>query len=181
MNNETVVTLVLNKILDIMQNELSQMQDPTDSFDFTSNKSVSAIELSNWLSTVTFDLVETERLINNQPKLNGYVDQNDQLKNYRAEMIRAINAKFKYVGLFDNSKDIFQSPYQLTKSMNNTIDQFNVIVPTNAKQFAGFLKVCHFNNQDCVKHFVKLMKEDFNDHLDKKDPYFILTVASVKF
>lgn len=181
MNNETVATLVLNKILDIMQNELSQMQDPTDSFDFTSNKSVSAIELSNWLQTVTFDLVETERLINNQTKSHGYVDRNEQLKKYRAEMIRAINAKFKYVGLFDNSKDIFQSPYQLTKSMNNTIEQFNVIVPTNAKQFAGFLKVCHFNNQDCVKQFVKLMKEDFNGRLDKKDPYFILTVASVKF
>ena len=181
MNNETVATLVLNTILDIMQNELSQMQDPTDSFDFTNNKSISAIELSNWLSTVTFDLVETERLINNQPKSHGYVDRNDQLKKYRAEMIRAINAKFKYVGLFDNSKDIFQSPFQLTKSMNNTVDQFNVIVPTNAKQFAGFLKACDFNNQDCVNHFVKLMKEDFNDHLDKKDPYFILTVASVKF
>lgn len=181
MNNETVATLVLNKILDIMQNELSQMQDPTDSFDFTSNKSISAIELSNWLSAVTFDLVETERLINNQPKLHGYVDRNEQLKKYRAEMIRAINAKFKYVGLFDNSKDIFQSPYQLTKSMNNTIANFNAIVPTNAKQFAGFLKACEFNNQDCVNHFVKLMKEDFNEHLDKKDPYFILTVASVKF
>lgn len=181
MNNETVATLVLNKILDIMQNELSQMQDPTDSFDFTSNKSISAIELSNWLSTVTFDLVETERLINNQPKSHGYVDRNNQLKKYRAEMIHAINAKFKYVGLFDNSKDIFQSPYQLTKSMDNTVEQFNAIVPTNAKQFAGFLKVCNFNNQDCVNQFVKLMKEDFNDHLDKKDPYFILTVASVKF
>lgn len=181
MNNETVATLVLNTILDLMQNELSQMQDPTDSFDFTSNKSVSAIELSNWLSTVTFDLVETERLINNQPKLKGFVDRNDQLKKYRAEMIRAINAKFKYVGLFDNSKDIFQSPFQLTKSMDNTVYNFNHIVPENAKEFAGFLKACEFNNQDCVNHFVKLLKEDFKDHFDKKNPYFILTATSVKF
>lgn len=177
---ETTATLVLNKILDLMQNELSQMQDPTDSFDFTSNKSISAIELSNWLSAVTFDLVETERLIDNQPKLHGYVDRNDQLKKYRAEMIRAINAKFKYVGLFDVSKDIFQSPFQLTKSMNITLDNFNAIVPTDAEAFAKFLKVVEFNNQDCVNHFVKLIKEDFNDHLDNNNPYFILTVASVK-
>lgn len=180
MNNETVATLVLNTILDLMQYDLRQMQDPTDPFDFTSNKSISAIELSNWLSTVTFDLVETERLISNQPKLNGYADRNDQLKKYRAAMIRAINAKFKYVGLFDSSKDIFQSPFQLTKSMDSTVGQFNYIMPTNAKQFAGFLKVHHFNNQECVKHFVKLMKEDFNERLDKKNPYFILTLASVK-
>lgn len=178
MNNETVATLVLNTILDIMQNELSQMQDPSDSFDFTSNKEVSAIELSNWLQAVTFDLVETERLINNQPKLNGYVDRNDQLKKYRAEMIRAINAKFKYVGLFDKSKDVFQSPFQLTKGMNMDITQFNYRKPGNAKEFYDLLKLLDFKNQESVNYFVRKIKDEFNGSFDSDDPYVILTVAS---
>ena len=178
MNNETVATLVLNKILDIMQYELSQMQDPTDSFECTSNKSISAIELSNWLSTVTFDLVETERLINNQPKLNGYVDKNDQLKKYRAEMIRAINTKFKYAGLFDNSKDIFQSPFQLTKGMNMDITQFNYRKPANAKEFYNLIKVLDFKNQESVNYFVRKIKDAFNGSFDPDDPYVILIFAS---
>lgn len=178
MNNETVATLVLNTILDLMQNELSQMQDPSDSFDFTSNKSISAIELSNWLSTVTFDLVEVERKIEKKPKLVGLVDQNGQLIKFRNTMIQAINAKFKYVGLFDQSKDVFQSPFQLTKGMNMDITQFEYWKPANAKEFFNLIKLLDFNNQESVKYFVRKIKDDFNGSFDQDDPYVILTIAS---